>query len=210
MKYYFILIFVLFTFYNIDAQYGKQEYPFNIDYVTGNELNARLSISRNTNLMGSEYVYFEMPSISFSLIQNPFNKKEIFFSLNPLIWAISTLTNSGEMANSGGGMPVINDLLEGIPNIKFDILLSKNAYIDFGLNMDYLASMESIGMRIGFAAGIKAKLGNFSFKLMYNTEAIGFASHYKEFSNNVIRVDFSYDLGLNSFSKYVYYCGATD
>jgi hypothetical protein len=209
IKYYSILILFLFACCNLNAQYDKQEYPFNLDYTANKEFNIRLSISRNTNFE-SEYVFFEMPSISFSVIQNPYNKKEFFFSLNPLVWAISTLTNSGKMVNSGGGMPLLNVFLEGIPNLKFDILLFKDVYLDFGLDLDYLASNKSIGLRGGFATGIKAELNNLSLKLMYNWETTGFASYYKDFNSVGVRINFSYDLGSNSFSKYVYYCGATN
>ena len=210
MKYYPTIILLLFAFHSINAQYGEQEYPFNISYAANKTVNVRFSIARNTNLEGSEYVNFEMPSLSFSLLQNPYDKKEFFFSLNPLIWAISTLTNSGEMVNSGGGMPGINLLFEGIPNLKFDIVFSNNFFLNFGLDMDYLASTKSVGLRGGYAAGIKVKLNEMSLRLMYNWEAIGFVSYYKDFSSSGLRIDFSYDLGSNSFSRFVYYCGVTN
>lgn len=170
----------------------------------------RVSVSRNSDFEGAETISIEIPSFSFTAFQNPTKTSEMVYSLNPFIWFISTLSNSGSMRNTGGGVPLFNAILEGLPNLKIDIVLYKSLSLNLGVDLDYLLAKESIGMRGGAAAGLKYQISQASLKLLYNWESIEFISFYDRYHDNGFRLDVSYDLGNTSFAKYIYHCGITD
>jgi hypothetical protein len=77
-------------------------------------------------------------------------------------------------------MPIISDLLEGIPNIKLEFDLYKNNYLVLGWNLDYLIASKSLGGRLDGYVGLKTQLDRVSLILLYNWESMGFVSFYKD------------------------------
>jgi hypothetical protein len=211
MKKYLLLIFLLVAVEKNCAQYLKKEYPLVLTHVNNGLFNIRTSFSRNTDMEGASFLNFEMPSLSFSADQSPIDHRNFVFSLNPIIWAISTLTTSGEMLNTGGGMPFINDLLEGIPNFRLEIsLYPKRVFLVFGPNIDYLIGNKGLGARGGFSSGIKIPLDRVSLRIMYNIESMGLLNTNEYVTHAGLRLDLSYDFGPHSFASYIYHCGVRD
>lgn len=203
---YISLILFLFLSDLVSAQYLKNEYPLGINYSTSNSFNLRISLSKNSDFEGADFLFWEMPSFSFAIIQNPKDKSEFYYSLNPLIWLFSSLTTSGDMINSGSGMPIVNALVEGLLNSKFEVVLYKRNYFVLGLDLDYLIAKKSIGWRGGYSVGLKTQLDKVSLRFLFNQEVIEFFSNYENFYNNGLRIDLSYDLGNYEFPRYIYHC----
>ena len=203
----YMLLLVLYISCNVDAQYLKKEYPLIIQHSFRNDFNVKFSVSRNTDFEGAESLFFEMSSFSFAIIENRINSSELIFSLNPIIWCLSTLTNNGQMVNSGGGLPLLSVFLQGIPNSRVEIILYKNLMLSLGIDTDYLITKKSLGIRGAGNIGLKYQLDRFSLRLLYNWEAVDFMSFYEDYNTNGLRIDISYDFGNFSFSKFIYHCG---
>jgi hypothetical protein len=200
------LILFLFIVGDIFAQYHKEEYPLNLQYLFNQSLNIRVSVARNTDFEGAESIFFEMPSFSFAVFQNLNNKSEMVYSLNPLLWGMFYLINSDKYENSGGGLHPLLALLQGIPNLKLEIVLYKELNLVIGLDTDYLIAKQSLGMKLGYSAGLKYTISQISMKLLYNSEAVGFVSFYEDYTNNAFRIDLSYNFNKDSFMRNIYHC----
>ena len=203
-KYLLIILFSVIS--NINAQYHKKEYPLNFQYVFNQTFNMRLSVARNIDFMGAESIFFEMPSLSFTLFQNPLNKSEMVYSVNPFLWGMFYLINSHKYINTGGGLHPLLTIFQGIPNLKLEIVLYKKLYLVFGVDMDYLIAKKSPGMRLGYSAGFKFTINQISMKLLFNSEAIGFISFYDDYSDRGIRLDLSFNFSEDTFFRNIYHC----
>lgn len=209
MKKSILLILLMCPFLQVDGQYLKKEYPFNLSYRTNGDFNLRASISRVTDLEGATFLSVDVPSLSFSVLENPNNRSQLIYSLNPLLWLVNTTTY---LLDPGPPHTTIPDLFfvfaEGLCGVKFEIKLYDELHLTFGLDHDFLLCNGSLGIRVDWPVGLKYEIDRLSIKLSHNWGSMSLHNQFDGLVERNLRIDISYSPDDNPVSYFLYYCGA--
>jgi hypothetical protein len=213
MKRISILFVIVLTVVTTNAQGLKCVYPVNLDYAFHN-MNIGFGESRLNDVEGAKFLYFDLPSVSFCILQSPLDKSQLMFSLNPVFWSIATVSN---LAFDRGGpyeppYPTLPHLLvfvmEQLPNFKIEVPIQQNSAFVFGPTLDYLVTRRSLAIRGVFSVGLKLQVEAFAVTTSYNWESIGYSMDSKYFDANYLKLSVSYEISPNPISDFIYYCGA--
>lgn len=207
-----VLAAMLIPSSDVDAQYLKKEYPITLYYVKNGVANLKVSVNRLSDLEGADFLFVELPSLTFCVFQNPHKESELVYSLNPLLWCLNAAVFA--MGSDSSGMNLAEffyTFTERFINTKFDVRVLPNTCITFGLDHDYLFSGSGgLGFRGEFGFGLKHSIGDCSMRLLYDMESLDFSKHYRGVAQNSFRIDFSFAPQGNSIAQYVYYCGSKE
>ena len=205
-----ILAAMLIPSSDVRAQYLRKEYPISLYYVGNGSANLKVSVNRISDLEGADFLFVELPSLTFCVFQNPHKESELVYSLNPLLWCLNTAVFA--MGSDSSGMNLAEffyTFTERFINSKFDVRVLTNTYVTFGLDHDYLFSRSGgLGLRGEFSCGLKHSIGNCSMRFLYDMESIDFSRLYRGVARNSFRIDFSFAPQGNSIAQYIYYCGS--
>ena len=205
------ILFGLFVLASMEApaQALKKEYPYTISYRTNGTLNLKASISRVSDFEGAELLYVEMPSLTFAAFPNPHKPSQTSYSLNPLLWGLSTgynlLTDSRPHGNL---VDVMFMLLEGFISMKLEFKLYGDLRLTAGLDHDFMLTGKYLGARGDAVLGLQYEVDRVVVKALYNIESTAIGDHLGDTLEHNARIEFSYELEKNPVSLFLYYCGA--
>ena len=66
-----ILAAMLIPSSDVRAQYLRKEYPISLYYVGNGSANLKVSVNRISDLEGADFLFVELPSLTFCVFQNP-------------------------------------------------------------------------------------------------------------------------------------------
>jgi hypothetical protein len=214
----FVIIFVL-TLFNKSLSQGREDvtYPINIHYSHNGFFNVRINQAINYNYgIGSDsdkdfYIDMQSASLSFSILKNYRDNSELLYSINPVIWSLTTITNFLEPDRENKitfSIPfqITWFIFQVIPNTKFEPYFYKQLRLSVGLDTDYYISKYGLSISTSILVGPKYSIQNFDIGMFLNYQGLFFLSDEKEYTNTSLRIDFSYLFNKNKISKFIAHC----